>query len=116
MQVPSCQPVRSGKWRGIRLRPDGLDHSQVNEGFFPAHTTSKPNAAFCVYVGADGVPLPGCESGGTRSAVQGEEIVMLKKVVRSRSLAWTTLLAGALMFLPQFGVAKAWAQGDDNKV
>jgi hyperosmotically inducible protein len=41
---------------------------------------------------------------------------MLKALIRSRSLAWTTLLAGTLMVLPRISVAKAWAQGDENKV
>lgn len=41
---------------------------------------------------------------------------MLKTIVRSRSVAWTTLLAAALIVVPQFSGLKAWAQGEDNKV
>ena len=41
---------------------------------------------------------------------------MLKTVIGRRSVAWTAVLAGTLLILPQFSVAKAWAQSDENKV
>lgn len=41
---------------------------------------------------------------------------MLKSVVRFRSVSWTAVLAGTLLVLPQFSVAKAWAQSDQNKL
>jgi hyperosmotically inducible periplasmic protein len=43
---------------------------------------------------------------------------MLRTIRRSRSVAWVATLAGALLVLPQVGVAKAWGspgQSDDNK-